>query len=528
MKNFFITETLSWPKDGSGQMSLASNMKMDTSWRLRNILKQSALCSYVDLTHRNVGQVTSKIYYEQSLSFLTTIRSELLKEIGLLESTTMSDEQDFSQALFTVPSTRFDSNTRSSVLKVAKFLLTGEALLNIADLESIKFFNFGHEQVNNFVYALVNNVYNYRKIQTTEGYVIPTLSLPIALPLLHRGGYSIDFQFAINPDYPCVYTQDVVKHSANTIFDFLSNVNIPNGTSDMYLGFIGSCSLSRLPVGNSGPAIKLVCELSKLNSGVPLMRRIKDLLNANPYAIGQNEFNDSNVCLTLLNFLGALHQKHSLVIGPRTNMLLNYIAQQQKSERVVEFIQLILGQSPAVNKSVGVEGLAKLNPESIEFNLPSNVTIGLEAAEEDTPPDDVEVEPAPEEEEPPPAEEPDNVDPDTPDDTDIPNEPSDGDVEPNVEDEEVNEKPTVHIKVPKGSYLFKIRESDKTSVDEYLYLLEVSNIIHRILQDPPDTLKDTHRTILTKLVREWMWQMDVKSVESFLSSVLKTFPKTES
>lgn len=512
MDKYFSHHQLRWPTDSAGNISHASLMKMDDSYRLRELLLQSTMLAYVALSHNPFSSSQEGVYYEQSVSFLKRIREEWIKELRYLqeEEAPTNLQQDLSEDLFRTPLEQIEVD-RARILRVAELLLTGKSFINYADLAVYDHFNYGGHLIDGFFRGVASWIYGAMTVR--EGFRTQIDSFALALPALERSGYGVTFAFMVNEERPLVLTIDESMHqyAMRSMLTFLTHISIPGYNSDNYLAYVGSCALSTLPSTGNGGMPTLIAEMKQVFSEQPIETRLRAVLHNNPLRRSASQLETSPGLRGLLvHFLASLHERHSIVIGPRTHMLLNYISGMSNSSQLNTMIELVLGRKPETQpaETPSMEGLTlnKLDLTSAMFKLPENPCWGLEAAEEEDPedvPEEPEVEPV---EEPAPDEEP----PGDPDPEDEPDEPK---------------RPTVRIRVPQGSYLFKIRESNKTTLDEWLYLLEVSNIVNRILEDPPDTLKETHRVILTKLVQEWIYLLDVESVESFLGIVLETVPK---
>jgi hypothetical protein len=468
-------------------------MKLPEIIRLSNLLKQVVALAYIRTVNCTISKgIEAGAYYEDSVSFLTKIEDGLKREYQILKAGGPSVNRDYSTIdpnAYGVPLAYLDS-LRGDVLNIIDLFLHGtEGYCPRSSVERVTAANYVGVR-----YAPTSNFFS-QFIRWYQYAIVPD-ALPydnvveICIPTIRREGYTLQFSFCASG--VCDLSKMDAKFAACsnpfTLPMFLACISftVKSCTSDSYLYLMQNLSLSCLPARGYShlDAIQLLRQL--FSSGGSSFQQIVKLMHRQRLLRNQGE-QDANL-ISLFHVIEWIARRQPLKIGPKTNTVLQAIL-TSTTTTIRDTIEKFFASQQVV------EG---------------DVTKALEALEGE---DEPEVEPIPpKEDEDPPSEEEDETDP--PDE----DEPDEG------EDEE-DETPVALIRVPKGSYLLSIRDPARTSLDEYLYLVEVSNLITRVLRNPPDTMKESHKEILATIQREWLYLMDVESIDSFVNNILKIVVK---
>lgn len=524
-------KSLRWFSTQSGTPTNNNVMVLDTASRLSDLLERASLLGYVQLVHPDT--ISASAYNINELSFINKIRDSILGEVKCLEVAEYSEGTVQSTNFKTPPSFIFEN--KAAILRVVKHMVSEPVnLLRVKDFDVFDMFNFGQEGLIGSFFESVAIFKFMASNPTLDGI---EFSENISLPTLCRKGYTIDFSFT-EPVEGYVFSLGTVSAPAG-ILQYLPMVYLGSeATTDTYLGYLAG--IRTMPTANS-LYNALYTEFNSLATG--LRGALRNILKINVNA--PRSFNNlaSNQIDKITNLLCDVTDKWGVIpMGVRTKKLFD-----NTGEHGVELNSFKL-RLAKITTDEQVDGAT----ESFNEDFPIGITYSVIEAKKPIEP--TEPEPTPEPEEPEPVEPepvpaepapdpkkpkgPKEPDPKNPDATeedpeeDPDGDPTDPDKDPEQEPEEPTELnittagdsavvPKIKVTVPNGEYLFKISEGGKTSLDEFLYICEIHNLIKIILDDPPAGMADSQRNILTTLVNEWLYLLDIESITSLVGSVLE-------
>lgn len=537
-QKFYTRFELSMPKDGAGNVSPTKIAQLCDAYGLRNLLIQSSLLAYASFTNTPYPgdsrdlDTSQGVYYEQSVSFLNLIQKEYLKEAKRLSepSDTLNEKMD-ENLLFSTGSAQVLLK-RSAIIRVAKMLLLGtckETGVSPDDMTVFDLFVFSCQEVKEFFRSVAIYIYN-QHIPANNAMAYDSI---ITLPILTRCGYDVCFDFLTSPEFPTVFTtgneDGTSVDEPNHYSSYFLNVVFKNNNSDVYLGYWYKTRLSTLPSKESKNKIySLLDEVFGLPTTMDPISRLERSLSIDPEKIN-TLCNCMESAEIVIRFLLKINKKFGLVIGPLTTHLFKAIQNIKDVNKINPYVSPLIGEllgSKPIQKQTDVNETS-INPESLKNPSILNRELkrcsfdiealkGLEEEDFDIYPEE-EIEKEDQE----PIEE-DNPDPDENVDEDADDSEDDiGD----AESADQSKKRSVKVKVSKNSILLKIRDTDKSDLNTWLYLIEVANIIKAVLETPPETLKKDDRLLLDRLLHEWLFLLDVNSVDSFVRSVIHIVPK---
>lgn len=537
MNEYYLTYRLGWAKDQQGFKSRSSIEKMNTSFRLKLLLENCALMAYVKLSHDKMESSKSALYYEQNTSFLSDILLDLVAEIQSISSSDSLARQEIDKDLFTTSEEQVVAN-KNNIVMLAKFLLGESAVAKEEHAALFDLFSFGSvgeffKAVFMFKFAASSNRIPSSKTTYTSN-VFP-------LPVLGRKGYEIEAKF-----FNCAHAEDItgaVMHvpadvitidgDIETFVSFLSFQD--SNTTDAHLGVLSGCALSMTPPANRHNshlvAISGLRSIIRQNRFLLSDKLIRSVSSGTMEMFDNNIFTNASAQTKLIYLIARVYENTGTPIGPITTKILNtFVRLGVCSKQSRETSMQLFGLTTNGSHVISTEGYAHLDVNSPLFSPPTNIFYGLEAEgveDEEEDPEVVEedTEESPEEEEggddatgsDDPKEEP-------PED---PEEGSEDDPKEEPKQDPTKEKPPIKVAVPAKSVLLQTRSTATDQLEEYLYLVEVYNLIRHVLNNEAVKLTEEDTRILSVLSTEFMFTLTPAAVESIVNSVIKIVPKTE-
>lgn len=497
--------TLEWYRDGNGCKNSSVSHMYDTCDRLAVLLSRATIFgylmpSYYEVIGESNSEDTRSIYNKCDLSFLNDIRTDLLNEITSISNGEVV-ENDSLQFERLVGREEILVN-QQNIFNVCNMMLQGNKDISQEEIESVyELFDFGIASAFFKEYA----VYLLLKTTHVEGEPKSYMSLPFCVPSISRVGYKIYLHFLENHKGVLSYTQGTGIPSMLT---FIYDTTIPDATTDTYMHLIGTYSLSKQTLGSHDNVLFRAVNDLFTNTHV-MTTNIKKVLYSS-YIRSINNLACTYSIRPLLKLIAKKASVDKCPIGKITTVMLNGISGDDTSDEVRAYLQVLLNGIITVEALSNKESdlyIEELDPTSILFSIPENVWVSTEADEDDIPEEDVE----------------DDVPEEDPDEPGDPNEvPVEGEGE---ESEGEEPPPPVEVKVPKSSVLLQMVPPTKNSVDDYLYRLELHNIIRQVLANPPDNMAEEHKRLLKAFARHHLYQVSIDTLFTVVSKFIKAVPK---
>ena len=509
--------TLDWSRNLQGEPCQSFNKRYDTCDRLAVVLAKATMYSFV-----------SSIYYIQNISdinftvtdatYIKDIGKDILVEIKDLSTSDlkMADSQmyKYNVGKETIISYKDD------ILKLAEFMITGEPVpMYTYNLDVIDFFvyNKGAGFISNYI------KYTHNHLVGTDN--VTEVTLPFVFPVLQRNGYSIEFKFNPALTGVCVYNTNT-EYEYPMAIKFLLDTNIANIGTDEYINILSSYSVCMI---NHSVSQLLAClkfifkrtsifhRLSEYTIKKTLTRNITTLLNK-----------DYNAKRLLLIFLVTKVNTSECEIGRITTAILSTIDLTNSDSNIVTKLQYLLNGEISKEEYVNyinVDGIDN-QPDNYWVTSTNEDTekafwVSLEADEEEEPEEE-----EPEEEDPTEGDDPEEEPGDDGDDEPSEDDSSDdGDDEDSEPEKEEKPKKKIPIKVPRNSFLLRMIPAEANTLDDWLYRIEVDNIICQVLDNPPEDISDETRILLSDFRKFYIYKVSIQSIWEFVDDLLEAVPK---
>lgn len=524
--------TLTFPKgnDSNTVRSISQAFALSPSERLFKVFTNAVLFRYVALANFGSNYTSDEVYNKHPLSFLFDVRKDWISVLNTLtdEEVLKESPESFSRFFFV------DAATVAPYLPIiretAKALFYGTPLKYALDYneEIVTLFRWNSDSICNFARVMVRDTIPETLFIGTSFFEYFTM--PVCV--VSRSGYSLNCYF-----YDALKTKYNRPNPNTTFIQFIKGYYFEDQISDNYLKLIlmGVCYKEYNSTHTLG---RLSDRIRQVMIGPIQSETVNELLRYEKTA-DQDTLNDLyQVGQKLVEVLGEINSAQPLVVGPITAAMFNII--RTLKDRELDFcIDRLTGQRTTVAE--GLEafetamGIVKkplelltgneYNPKHIlyspmqfkkyDFELLKSEDedpLEIEPVEEDIPEEEVPDNPSPKNVPEIPPEEPEEK-------------PEENPGEPIKEEIPDKQNPTLLVKVPEGSYLLKIRDSNITSLHEWIFLLEVDQLIQQTLEQFSEQLTDAQKTVLTRLRQEYLYCLDVESVESILTAIFKFVPK---
>ena len=308
------------------------------------------------------------------------------------------------------------------------------------------------------------------------------------------------------------------------IYSFISRLHFQNNNStDAHIGVLSGCALSSSPPDNRNNHKIIVMSglrsIIRQNKSLLSDKLIKSVASGTLSKFKRTLLTDPYAQSELINLIAMTHDNSGTVIGPITTKLLNTFLRLGVCEiKYRETALQLLGLSKNGAKVISTEGYDCLDVNSPLFNPPKNIFYGLEVDGLGDTTEDLEISEVDEGE----------LDDDEDGSKKVDPKKNQGvDPKKNQKVDPNEEKPPIKVAVPTKSVLLQTRNTATDQLEEYLYLVEVYNLIRNVLEDNSIKLTEEDTRILSILSTEFLFTLTPASIESIVSSVIKVVPKIE-
>jgi hypothetical protein len=504
---------LDWARDANGQKCPSITNTQDTCDRLAVLLAKSTMLAFLDRATSSVVSpqsnpiynytpayfITSPVARGSSVDFLLDLYTDLVRESASLRmgSSSIGDDQTYGLNV----TKQIVLERKQLVLDMCDYLLGRSKTMPVQYDEVVELFNYGH--ANGFIREYIKMVHIYYNHGADMAYTSQTFRVPC----VSREGYRFMFEFCDYLTGSLIYNSISLTGCSNV--EFIERLVIPNASSDTYLWLLASYAVTtELGEHHNGLAILLNNIMHSTEHTFIATAK----LMAGAHGIGQ-----------LVRVLAGKFDRERISVGKCTHVMLSLFATTASGSS--EFTAMI---AAILNTTATVESLSRTSPLYVEsldrtsrlYRPPTNIWAAEgddpapgddEEPEEDTPKEDNDVPDEPPEMPTEPGEDPSQ---DTPPEPMPQGEPG--------SDTAKNEPITV--KVPKNSYLLKMAPPDSNTLEEYLYRVEVANIIANVLDTESEEISETDRLYLSDFVRKWLYLVDIVSLDSIIRKIIKAVP----